>query len=88
MRKPVPFVVKALVRALLYGAMIAVLAYVGGAVPFPYNETIAALPVKVQILLFFAAGFLLFFVCVMSVNGIRVKMGKSPLFSVKKRKWF
>lgn len=88
MRKPVPFVVNTLVRALLYGAMIAVLAYVGGAIPFPYNETIAALPVKVQLLLFFAAGFLLFFVCVMSVNGIRVKMGKSPLFAVKKRKWF
>ncbi|MBQ3276517.1 MAG: hypothetical protein IJH47_05615 [Oscillospiraceae bacterium] len=88
MKKNVPFAVYTLVRALLYGAMIAVLAYVGGAIPFPYNETIAALPVKVQMLLFFAAGFLLFFVCVLSVNQIRIKMGKSPLSAARKRKWF
>jgi len=53
-----------LAKAALYGAMIAFTAHIGEAIPFPYHEGIAALPIAVQALLFWGAGFLIFFVCV------------------------
>lgn len=53
-----------LIKAALYGIMIAFVAHIGGAIPFPYHSAIASLPTSVQTFLFFAAGFFIFFLCV------------------------
>ena len=53
-----------LIKAALYGIMIAFTAQIGGAIPFPYHRAIGDLPVSVQTILFFTAGFFLFCLCV------------------------
>lgn len=53
-----------LIKAALYGIMIAFAAHIGGAIPFPYHRAVAALPASLQTFLFFAAGFLIYFLCV------------------------
>lgn len=62
-----------LLRAILYGAMIAFAAHVGEAIPFPYHAGIAAWPVPAQTMLFFAGGFLLYAACVLPVKIYRSK---------------
>ena len=64
-----------LVKATLYGLMIAFAAHIVEAIPFPYHAAIAALPVSVQTMLFFVAGFLIYFVCVMSMHILKAKHG-------------
>ena len=44
-----------LIKAALYGIMIAFTAQIGGAIPFPYHRAIGDLPVSVQTILFFTA---------------------------------
>lgn len=75
------------VRATLYAVFIAFLANVAEAIPFEYNARIAALPTRTQTILFFIVAFLLFFILVAGVNLLRIKQGKVPLQSKKKR-WF
>ena len=81
-------VIHTLLKAILYGIMIAFLAYIGGAVPFPYSSTIAGWPGSCQVLLFFAAGFVIFFSAGLLANVIRIKKGKGPLPTGRKRRWF
>ena len=71
-------IVKAtLFKAILYGAMIAFAAHVGEAIPYPYHAVIAAWPIFAQTLLFFAAGFFVYVVCVLPVKVFRKKHGDS-----------
>jgi len=53
-----------LIKAALYGIMIAFTAQIGVAIPFPYHRAIGDLPVSVQTILFFTAGVFLFFLFV------------------------
>lgn len=74
-------------RATLYAALIAFIANVADAIPFPYKNTIASWSNSSQTLFFFIAAFLIFFFLVGGVNLIRIRLGKLPLQSKKKR-WF
>ncbi|WP_418724520.1 hypothetical protein [Dysosmobacter sp.] len=67
---------RTLLRAFLYGVMIAFAAHVGEAIPYPYSRTIAALPVETQTFLFFLAGFLIYFCTVTLADFVRQRLRK------------